>query len=64
MAATETYTPRLKEQYESEIRPQLQEELGLSSVMQVPKIEKITVNMGVGDATVDVKNTRLPPSTS
>ncbi|HVM58184.1 MAG TPA: 50S ribosomal protein L5 [Gaiellaceae bacterium] len=55
MAATETYTPRLKEQYEREIRPQLQQELGLSSIMQVPRLEKITLNMGVGEAKTDAK---------
>jgi len=55
MATTETYTPRLKEQYESEIRPRLKDELGLRSVMQVPKIEKITLNMGVGEAKTDAK---------
>jgi large subunit ribosomal protein L5 len=54
-AATDTYTPRLKEQYENEIRPQLQEELGLSSIMQVPKLLKITLNMGVGEAKTDAK---------
>jgi large subunit ribosomal protein L5 len=42
--------PRLKERYEQEIRPRLQERFGYSSVMQVPKIEKITLNMGVGEA--------------
>jgi large subunit ribosomal protein L5 len=52
--ATTTYTPRLKERY-SELRPQLQEELALKSIMQVPKIEKITLNMGVGDAKTDAK---------
>ena len=55
MAATETYTPRLKEQYEREIRAQLKEELGLSSVMQVPRLQKITLNMGVGEAKTDAK---------
>jgi large subunit ribosomal protein L5 len=55
MAATDTYTPRLKDQYEREIRPQLQEELGLSSVMQVPTLQKITLNMGVGEAKTDAK---------
>lgn len=55
MAATETYVPRLKEQYESEIRPALKDELGLSSIMQVPRIEKITLNMGVGEAKTDAK---------
>ena len=42
--------PRLKEQYESEIRPALIERFGYSSPMQAPRLEKITVNMGVGDA--------------
>jgi large subunit ribosomal protein L5 len=55
MAATDTYIPRLKEQYENEIRPQLKDDLGLSSIMQVPKIEKITLNMGVGEAKTDAK---------
>jgi large subunit ribosomal protein L5 len=49
------YTPRLKERYENELKPQLKDELGLASVMQVPKVTKITVNMGVGDAKVDAK---------
>ena len=55
MATTETYVPRLKEQYENEIRPALKDELGLSSIMQVPRIEKITLNMGVGEAKTDAK---------
>jgi large subunit ribosomal protein L5 len=55
MAATETYVPRMKEQYENEIRPQLKDDLGLSSIMQVPRIEKITLNMGVGEAKTDAK---------
>jgi large subunit ribosomal protein L5 len=55
VSATETYTPRLKAQYENEIRARLKDELGLSSVMQVPKITKITLNMGVGEAKTDAK---------
>jgi large subunit ribosomal protein L5 len=55
MSATETYTPRLKERYDTEIRAQLKDELGLSSIMQVPKIDKITLNMGVGEAKNDAK---------
>ena len=55
MATTETYTPRLKDQFENEIRPRLKEELGLSSIMQVPRIEKITLNMGVGEAKTESK---------
>src|SRR3954453_2472798 len=42
--------PRLQEQYENEIKPALIKRFGYSSSMQAPKIEKITVNMGVGDA--------------
>jgi large subunit ribosomal protein L5 len=49
------YVPRLKQRYESELRPQLKEELGLSSVMQVPRLAKITLNMGVGEAKTDAK---------
>src|SRR5436190_24114957 len=49
------YAPRLKERYLTELRPQLKEELGLASVMQVPKVTKITLNMGVGDAKTDAK---------
>src|SRR5581483_319444 len=54
-AAVETYVPRLKERYEREVRPRLKEELGLESIMQVPRIEKITLNMGVGEAKTDAK---------
>src|SRR5262249_14169521 len=49
------YVPRLKERYDEELRMQLREELGLSSVMQVPRIQKITLNMGVGEAKTDAK---------
>lgn len=45
----------LKEKYRSEIAPQLKEELGLANVMQVPRITKITLNMGVGEAVGDKK---------
>ena len=54
MATTETITPRLKERYE-ELRPQLQEELGKSSIMQVPRVSKVTLNMGVGEAKTEAK---------
>ena len=42
--------PRLKQKFDAELRAQLQETLGLSNVMQVPRLEKIVVNMGVGRA--------------
>ena len=53
--ATETIVPRLRQRYDEELRGALQEELGLDSVMQVPRITKITLNMGVGDAKTDAK---------
>jgi large subunit ribosomal protein L5 len=56
--ATATQTsqrPRLKERYDDELRAQLKDELGLSSVMRVPRLAKITLNMGVGDAKVEAK---------
>ena len=51
MAAT-TERPRLKAKYETELRPALQSELGLANVMQVPRLDKIVLNCGVGRATV------------
>jgi large subunit ribosomal protein L5 len=45
--------PRMKRRYLDELRPQLQQELGLSNIMQVPRLEKIVVNMGVGEALKD-----------
>jgi large subunit ribosomal protein L5 len=53
--AAPAYTPRLKRLYEEELRARLKDELGLSSVMQVPRIEKVTLNMGVGEAKTDAK---------
>jgi large subunit ribosomal protein L5 len=47
------YTPRLKTRYRDEIVPRLRDELGFSNVMQVPRLDKIVVNMGVGDAVKD-----------
>jgi large subunit ribosomal protein L5 len=49
------YAPRLKERYESEVRARLKEELELSSIMEVPQVEKITLNMGVGEAKTNAK---------
>lgn len=50
--STDTTIPpaRLKARYEDEVRPKLQEQFGYSSPMQHPRIEKITLNMGVGEA--------------
>jgi large subunit ribosomal protein L5 len=49
----ETYVPRLKQRYNDEIVPRLKTDLGLANVMQVPRLEKIVLNMGVGDAVKD-----------
>ena len=46
---------RLKEVYNNELAPKLKEELGLSNPMEIPKITKITINMGVGEALADKK---------
>ena len=53
--AAPAYTPRLKRLYDEELRARLKDELELSSVMQVPRIEKVTLNMGVGEAKTDAK---------
>ena len=55
MATSTAYAPRLKERYRSELRSSLVDELGLSSIMQAPRPEKVIVNMGVGDASKDAK---------
>lgn len=47
--------PRLRERYRSELLPQLQQELGMDNPMRAPRLEKIVVNMGVGDAIRDAK---------
>ena len=54
-AVVETYVPRLKQRYNDDIRPRLKDELELESIMQSPKIDKITLNMGVGEGKTDAK---------
>jgi len=46
---------RLKDRYSQEVAPALKKEFGYSNVMAVPKIEKIVVNMGLGEATSNAK---------
>jgi large subunit ribosomal protein L5 len=55
VATAERTVPRLKQRYVGELREQLKEELGLKTVMQVPRLEKITLNMGVGEAKTEPK---------
>ncbi len=51
----DTYIPRLKARYQNEVLPALQRELGMSNPMRVPRLEKIVVNTGVGEAIRDAK---------
>lgn len=49
------YTPRLRKQYDDEIVKKLTEQFGYSNPMEVPKLDKIVLNMGIGEATADSK---------
>ncbi len=49
------YTPRLKTKYDTEIRGKLKEEFGYTNDMQIPKLDKVVINMGVGEAVADSK---------
>ncbi len=51
----ERIVPRMKKKYLEEVRPALKEKLGLKNIMQVPRLEKIVVNMGVGEGVADPK---------
>jgi large subunit ribosomal protein L5 len=55
MAEKNGYQPRLKERYDQELRARLKDEFGLSSLMDVPRLQKITLNMGIGDAKTEAK---------
>jgi large subunit ribosomal protein L5 len=50
-----TMAPRLKEKYRTEVVPALKEQLGYENVNEIPRLEKIVVNMGVGAAVQDIK---------
>ncbi len=52
---TQTHEPRLKVMYRDEIQAKLQEQLGLTNVMQVPRLQKVVVNIGLGEAINDSK---------
>jgi large subunit ribosomal protein L5 len=53
--ADKTYEPRLKSDYRSRIRPALKAQFGYTNEMQIPKLDKIVVNMGIGEAVADSK---------
>ncbi|SMO63113.1 LSU ribosomal protein L5P [Balnearium lithotrophicum] len=53
--AEEKYVPRLRKKYQEEVVPSLMKKFGYKNVMEVPRIEKIVVNMGVGEAVQNIK---------
>jgi large subunit ribosomal protein L5 len=53
--ADTAYTPRLRAEYDKSIRGQLTEKFGYANVMQVPRLDKVVLNMGVGDSVNDRK---------
>lgn len=50
-----SYTPRLKQFYDATVAPKLNEQFGYTSVMQIPRVLKVCLNQGIGDATQDKK---------
>jgi len=54
--------PRMKERYEKELRPALMEQFGYDNIMQVPHLEKIVINMGVGEAVAESKKVEAAAS--
>lgn len=55
MTDTETYVPRLKNHYQNDVKKSLVEAFGYDNHMRIPRLEKIVVNMGVGEAVTDSK---------
>lgn len=54
-AQADGYSPRLKDRFDREVRESLRERFGYGSVMQVPRVDKITLNMGVGEAKTNAR---------
>ncbi len=52
------YTPRLRQHYKDKVRAALKEEFGYKNDMQIPRLDKIVLNMGIGEATSDTKKVR------
>jgi len=53
-----TYTPRLKAVFNDTIKPAMKEEFGYKNIMQIPRLDKIVINMGVGEAVKDTKKVK------
>ncbi|TNE42924.1 MAG: 50S ribosomal protein L5, partial [Alphaproteobacteria bacterium] len=58
MSDTEKYVPRVKTQYAEVIKPRLVEKFGYKNELEVPRLDKIVLNMGIGDAVNDTKKVR------
>jgi large subunit ribosomal protein L5 len=58
MLDTTAYTPRLKAEYKAKIRPAMKSEFGYKNDMQIPRLDKIVLNMGVGEAVKDTKKVK------
>ena len=56
--AEASYMPRLRSHYDSEIRPKMVEEFGYKNPMEVPRVDKVVLNMGVGEAVADSKKVK------
>lgn len=54
-AVGESYVPRLKKRYREEVVPRLRKEFGIDNAMAIPRLEKIVLNMGLGDAIQNIK---------
>src|ERR1700761_6871006 len=55
---TDRYEPRLKTEYKARIRDALREQFGYTNEMQIPRLEKVVLNMGIGEAVTDSKKTQ------
>ena len=55
MSETQTYEARLKTDYKARIRAAMQEKFGYTNPMQIPRLDKIVINMGVGESVADSK---------
>jgi large subunit ribosomal protein L5 len=58
MLDTTTYTPRLRALFDAEIKAKMREEFGYKNAMQIPRLDKIVLNMGVGKAVQDTKKVK------
>ena len=59
--AEQAYEPRLKTEYRQRIRTALKEQFGYTNEMQIPKLDKIVLNMGIGEAVADSKKVDRRP---